>query len=130
MIWKSYSTSIWEQKKHIEIMLIMKLEECMPHFSLSCSSEIRRTVPVNINNIRYELYCFTYASLEVVKSVWLTTPLFWVMTLRHLVIGCRPFETSEANYPVTRRHVPEECSPYMQYTVLNERCSDTGLNFL
>lgn len=102
----TYSASIWEQKKLVEFMLIMKLEECIPHMSLLCSSEIRWTVPVNINNFRYEFYCFTYASLEVITSVWLMTP-FWVMTLRHLVIGCRPFETSGANYPVTGCHVPE-----------------------
>jgi len=37
----------------MEFMLIMKLEECIPHMSLSCSSEIQWAVPVNINNFRY-----------------------------------------------------------------------------
>jgi len=105
----TYSASSWEQKKLMEFMLIMKLEECIPRMSLSCSSEKWWTVPVNINNFRYEFYCFTYASLQVVTSVLLTTPFFWVMTPRHLIIGCRPFETSGTNYPVTRCHVPEEC---------------------
>jgi hypothetical protein len=69
----------------------MKLEECTRVYLL-CSSVKRWTAPVNINNFRYEFYCFTYASLEVVTSLWLTTPFFCVIAPRLLVIGCRPFE--------------------------------------
>ena len=51
--WNTYIASIWEQKKLMEFVLLMKLEERIPRMSLPCSSQIRWTVPVNINNFRY-----------------------------------------------------------------------------